>query len=289
MRGRDMAILEENDILFAHKALNLMPGLTDSARRVAGAIIDHFNKRTGQCDPGIERLAELTGLNRATVIRATEKLDELGLVSKSSHGGKAHRAAYLPAWDAFRQFVEEWDERMRGGRLKPSEKRLNKTGDCSAESEHNVATVRRSRSQECDVKGRTAATQTYRRNQSNKPIEREQVETRRQEPPPKHERKGSKVLGNGGSSLTAQRSLLLPIAGGKPVRTVSHAQAARAAADRRLGLAVNMLDQSAMAEVLEWFTPARHEAAVSAELKLHGGGLAYIRQAMGEERLAAHG
>ncbi len=59
MRGREMAILQENDILFAHKALNIMSGLTEATRRVAGAIIDHFNKQTGQCDPSIERLATL--------------------------------------------------------------------------------------------------------------------------------------------------------------------------------------------------------------------------------------
>lgn len=86
-----MAILEENDILFAHKALNVMAGLTEATRRVAGAIIDHFNKRTGQCDPSIERLATLLGIDRATVIRATDKLHELGFIEKTSHGGKAHR------------------------------------------------------------------------------------------------------------------------------------------------------------------------------------------------------
>ncbi|MEW9617174.1 helix-turn-helix domain-containing protein [Shinella sp. S4-D37] len=110
-----MAILEENDILFAHKALNVMAGLTEATKRVAAAIIDHFNKRTGQCDPSIERLATLLGIDRATVIRATEKLHELGYVEKMSHGGKAHRASYLPNWDGFRAIVEDWDARMKTG------------------------------------------------------------------------------------------------------------------------------------------------------------------------------
>ncbi len=84
-----MALLEANDILFAHKALNIVPGPSANARRVAGAIIDHFNRKTGQCDPSVGRLARLLGVNRATVIRATNDLcsEESGLFENSSHGG----------------------------------------------------------------------------------------------------------------------------------------------------------------------------------------------------------
>lgn len=46
-----MARFQENDILFAYKALNFVPGLSANARRVAGATIDHFNRKSGQCDP----------------------------------------------------------------------------------------------------------------------------------------------------------------------------------------------------------------------------------------------
>ena len=69
-----MAKLQENDILIALKVINLHPDLSNSARRVAGALIDHFNRKTGQCDPSISRLAKLLGINRATVIRATNDL-----------------------------------------------------------------------------------------------------------------------------------------------------------------------------------------------------------------------
>ncbi len=61
-----MPRLQENDILCAYKALNIAPGLSDTARRVAGAIIDHFNRRTGQCDPNIDRLVRMLEVNRAT-------------------------------------------------------------------------------------------------------------------------------------------------------------------------------------------------------------------------------
>lgn len=40
-----MTILpKKNDVLFAHKALNLLPGLSVAGRRVASALIDHCNR-----------------------------------------------------------------------------------------------------------------------------------------------------------------------------------------------------------------------------------------------------
>jgi len=46
-----MPLLQQNDVLFAYKALAIIPDLSAASRRVAGAIIDRFNKKTGQCDP----------------------------------------------------------------------------------------------------------------------------------------------------------------------------------------------------------------------------------------------
>jgi len=42
-----MPLLQQNDVLFACKALAIMPDLPAALRRVAGAIIDHFSKRNG--------------------------------------------------------------------------------------------------------------------------------------------------------------------------------------------------------------------------------------------------
>lgn len=166
-----MALLEQNDVLFAQKAILLTPNLSAAAKRVAAAIVDHFNKRTGQCDPGINRLVKLLGMSRATVIRATETLNELGFIEKQSHGGKSHRAAYIPNWKLFRQIVDDWDARMK-----------SKPDAAEALPGHEKTTTKvsrpkRSRSQKCDVKGLNSATQTHRSNQSNKPVEPEQVET----------------------------------------------------------------------------------------------------------------
>ncbi|MDX3976562.1 helix-turn-helix domain-containing protein [Shinella sp.] len=108
-----MAVLNRNDVLFAHKAINILPGLTEATRRVAGAIVDHFNKQDGRCFPSIDRLAWLLGIDRATVIRATDKLHRQGYVRKVSHGGQAHCARYFPNWNTFREKVAEWDARMK--------------------------------------------------------------------------------------------------------------------------------------------------------------------------------
>lgn len=278
-----MAILEENDILFAHKALNVMAGLTEATKRVAGAIIDHFNKRTGQCDPSIERLATLLGIDRATVIRATEKLHELGFIEKASHGGKAHRAAYLPNWDRFRAIVEDWDARMKTGDAPDTPCRSTRTPANIPTS--NVAAVRRSRSQECDVKGRTAATQTLRSNPSKKPIEGERAEKPPMKPQAHSPRKAQHGLGEG-SEPGPQRSMLLPISGG---RSPSHSDAARAAAERRWYAQVHALGLKAEADVLEWMTCDRQEATTQAEIQRKGGGLAFIAEAMQNERMRAYG
>ncbi|WP_415715378.1 helix-turn-helix domain-containing protein [Roseibium sp.] len=274
-----MALLEQNDILFAQKAILLTPSLSAAAKRVAAAIIDHFNKRTGQCDPGINRLVKLLGMSRATVIRATETLNELGFIEKESHGGKSHRAAYIPNWQLFRQIVDDWDTQMKS--------KLD-TEEATGKEEKSTTMVskpRRSRSQKCDVNGLNSATQTLRSNQSNKPIEAEQVETIDEKPPQPPERKRNHVA----LKRSVQRSqghLLLPMQGG---RQVSRGEVARDAAQKRWELDAKSRGEHVYAAVAEWITPERQHAATEAELKRKGGGFDFIAASMHNERRFAHG
>ncbi|MDR6664284.1 hypothetical protein [Rhizobium sp. 1399] len=107
---------EKNDIAIAQKALCLAHGLTNAERMVAGAIISHFNVRTQQCDPGIDRLATMLALDEKTVRRATNSLCEVhGLFMKDSHGGYSGRARYVPIWSKFRAIVSDWEHRMVTG------------------------------------------------------------------------------------------------------------------------------------------------------------------------------
>lgn len=282
-----MAILGENDVLFAHKALNIVgeiskdgkPGqverLSEATKRVAAAIIDHFNKRTGQCDPGIDRLSKLLGISRATVIRATEQLDELGLIEKTSHGGKSHRASYRPNWEHFRAIVEDWDERMRTG-AGPSASVARVAGSTD-KAASNVASVRPSTSQPCDSERRSRATQTHRINPSKEPIEGEQVETQRAKPPLPVSQRPPNSLGRS-TKPTGQRSFLLPIPGGG---RASHSLAAESAAERRWEMEARNRGGRFYALVAEWMTPDRQATATRAEMARRGGGIAYIIGDMG--------
>jgi Helix-turn-helix domain len=266
-----MALLAQNDVLFAHKALNIVPGLSANARRVAGAIIDHFNKQTGQCNPSVERLATLLEIDRATVLRATAELcgEQFALFDKASHGGKSHCASYSPRWDRFQEIVADWDARMKSG-APPS----------------NVANLRPSQSQNCDVKRRKTATQTLLKNQSNEPVEIQAAENSGRKPQAIGTAERQKGVWKKGSEPPRQRHMLLPIAGGNPA---THSQAARAAADKRLFADMRGLGSAAMADCLDRITPQIGEAAALAEMKRRGAGLPFVLEALQLERMRAHG
>ncbi len=91
------------DTLLAFKTIGLMPGLSASERRVACAIVEHFHRADGQCEPGADRLAWLLGLDRSTVLRATAALHRRRLVLRIRHGGRSQRNSYEPNWDLLRE------------------------------------------------------------------------------------------------------------------------------------------------------------------------------------------
>src|SRR5690349_13535787 len=47
------------DTLLAIKTILLAPRFSPSERRVFGALVEHFSRETGQCDPSVPRLAGL--------------------------------------------------------------------------------------------------------------------------------------------------------------------------------------------------------------------------------------
>jgi hypothetical protein len=77
------------DTTIAHKMINLMPELSGTDKRVTGTIIDNFNRKTGQCDPGLERIAWLVGVTRRQVIRSLSKIVRTGILRTARHGGHA--------------------------------------------------------------------------------------------------------------------------------------------------------------------------------------------------------
>jgi len=262
-------MLEKNAVLFAHKALTLVGELSVADRRVAGAIIDHFNKRTGQCDPGNERLAELLGLDARTVRRATSDLCSVyGLFSKVSHGGKSHRAAYTPNWKKLTAIVEDWDCRMRA-RREP----IN-TDDHRANPPASTGRLRPAQPGEI-------ALQTLRSNLSHKLTAPSST--------------WGDVTCDGRHVLSDRcRDLQLEEGGRRSwehAKEVSgrwkardgtcHGMAARAQAERRLDADLRRLGWQAHAYAIEYMDDVMVEAAALAEMRRHGGGLQLVIDQLG--------
>lgn len=261
------------DIMNARLALGEVPGLADTTRRVAFKIIGHFNLKTGQCDPGLERLASLLGLPEKTVRRATKALDECGLIQKSSHGGKSHRASYRPNWELLKAIATDIEASMKSGDIPAPESAYW----CASETDANRTSVSGSTGHGCPVKPDMGVRQTNRRNYLKELSGPERVETQgRKQPPPKPEQPKQGL--SRGSKPEAQRSFLLPLKGGK---SVDRSQAARAAAERRLWADVHRLGEASEAAVLEWLDEDRLEQATRSETERRGGGgLDYILSAM---------
>jgi hypothetical protein len=101
------------DTLLAIKVINLMPGLRQSDRRVGAALIEHYNRKTGRCDPGIGRLAEVLGLCTRTIIRSTQALETCRLFRKVRHGGYSNRNSYEPNWARFAELERAWRDKLQ--------------------------------------------------------------------------------------------------------------------------------------------------------------------------------
>lgn len=139
--------LQKGDILIALKAINLTPGIRNGDRAVAAALLDHFNRKTGQCDPGIERLAGLLGVSERTIFRSLNRIEADRLFKRTSHGGHLNRNSYEPNWQRFREIEAVWSGRMKKRHAAPTS-----VSDTSGQG--------------CQLGDDKIVTQTCRRNQS---------------------------------------------------------------------------------------------------------------------------
>lgn len=271
-----MALPQTNDILFAFKALSIVAGLSANARRVGGALVDHFNRRTGQCDPSIDRLVEKLGIDRATVFRATAELcGDDGFFVRVSHGGRGNRASYSPQWDRFRSVVNEWDGKKSTmpesvtRRDDASENRLNRLN----KTPEKVAELRPRTSQNCDPNGRKTATQTNINNQSNKLLCTDGTCGNADDPSADTAAKTNVPL----SQTRATKGLLKRSGPGSlSLISVSHAQAARVSAERRIDVDLRNLGFAVHAAAIDLLDEVTTAAAIDAEITRRGAGLALI-------------
>jgi hypothetical protein len=101
------------DTLLAIKALGLVPGLSANDRRIATVLLEHYNRRTGQCDPGLERIAQLLQISTRTVMRANRRLEAASLFRKVRHGGHLNRNSYEPKWTRFADLEAAWRRQFK--------------------------------------------------------------------------------------------------------------------------------------------------------------------------------
>jgi hypothetical protein len=99
-------------ILMALKAIGLSPSLKNNDRQIASALLDHYNRKTSQCDPSLHRLAGLVRVSTRTVMRSLARIEAAGLFRRIRHGGHLNRNSYEPNWARFSAIAREWQERM---------------------------------------------------------------------------------------------------------------------------------------------------------------------------------
>lgn len=96
------------DLLIAFKVIGLSSLLSGTEKSIATAVLDHYNRKTGQCDPSIDTLAALVGVSRRSVQRAVNYLARYQLFHRYTHRGHFHRNQYAPNWAQFRKLETEW-------------------------------------------------------------------------------------------------------------------------------------------------------------------------------------
>lgn len=264
---------ERHDVAIGRKALLVAPRLSAADMRVGGAILDHFNKKTGQCDPSIARLAALLGIDEKTVRRATNELCAQGLFQKSSHGGKSFRAAYRPQWSKFREIIGDWDSRMR----------------CIDEPEHgdeNRTEMSAEPGRKCPVTPGENVRQTHVSNPCNKPIPLSNVSVEDTEDPQTSSPE-QPLQGLGRREKAAPERINYAARERAATAGSSRHDAAFSTASERVHAAIiGMPDRGA--EVWTWLDERTLNDAIREEMRRRGSGLAFIANGMRQARLNWH-
>lgn len=84
--------------------------LSPAARAVLAQILDHYNSRTGQCTPSLDRLARTSGLSRRSAIRGVNELCEAGWIERDRsvrEGGRSFLSnSFRPTFERGRDTVD---------------------------------------------------------------------------------------------------------------------------------------------------------------------------------------
>lgn len=104
----DAVAAVDSRLMVARKALTVA-GLSGHAIAVGAAILEHFNRSCGRCDPGLNTLADKVQKTVRHVRRGVTELKRAGLFVVRRHGGHHHANAYEPQWAKMRELVAGWE------------------------------------------------------------------------------------------------------------------------------------------------------------------------------------
>lgn len=217
--------------------------------------MEHFNRTHGRCDPGVDRIGKLIGIDRSTVLRALSLLHKRGVILRVRHGGRSRRNSYEPNWELLRERHDAWNACFQGVPRRRGE----------------VAAVPPSPSQDCHLAGGTDATQTYLKNLQNKPTAAA----------PSVDETHVGDRGEARSGLAGKGSARFP------ALTATHGQSSREAAEtaalRRWN--ADLLDRlrdtpDVYAHAVELIDEALQAAVTAAEMRRHGAGVDLILRSL---------
>lgn len=100
--------IKKYDMTFAMKAIGLSEQLNAADKRVAFALLDHYNRRTGRCDPSRETLGKVLNVSERTISRSIAKFTKTGLFKVVRHGGHYNCNSYEPNWQRYRDLESGW-------------------------------------------------------------------------------------------------------------------------------------------------------------------------------------
>ena len=246
------------DTLLAYKAISLTAGLSGTEKRVAAAVVDSFNRKTGQCDPSFDRIAHLLGISRRSVIRAVGRVEQERLFSKVRHGGKFYRNSYQPNWVRFREIEAQWGARIKTQHWKTDVPNLSPSG-C----------------QSCHHAGDEVGTQTNTNNHS-----KETTSSSTSSEPSPVDRKLTAEEGYS-SRRADQGNIQRASTRQSSMGGVQSRDAALGAAERRWNSELSQqfaTKPTLYAELIDLIDLDLQSAATEHEMKRRGGGLAHILQ-----------
>lgn len=280
----ELPALDGKGIAIVRRALLLSPGLSSAARSVGGYLTEHYNRTSGRCDPGIDRLARIMGLTDRTIKNALTELDGAKIFAREIHGGRSGTNFYRPLLGTCRGIIADVEARLKTGQApavtaKEARRAKQKGGkNLPAKQEENFL-----------QSGEDSFTQTHRKNPSERTLRFEGMErgetvaTSSDHPSPSAQVSPSRQgLGKTGDRRDVQ-SLIRQAAIRNNVDT-NRATIARTKAETRIYAHFQRIGGATFNAFCNTMEPGKdpYEKAVSAELAKRGMGIPIMERALVE-------